>query len=612
MTSTDESPFTEENGYNRDSNLFYFIVLYVCLMATSSVNFVHISLFLICLSQCKDIRHSLDDDLLLPYTKSHGPSHSHRHVRDCQPIAHGNVTHETWAASKDSTSPVFKSNIFISDITDDSGVHRRVSGHITEVHDPLRTVSVLEPGGPGGCRRRHRELVEHTAKTRKCLIAQNGGYFDIDSGQCFGNVMSDGKLVGNSRGIQNAQFGIRKDGTLVFGYLSEDDVLDQVNPFVQLISGVVWLLRNGEIYINESMQAECDKTQMTGKFQEFVDVISARTAVGHDAEGKLVLFHVDGQTRVRGMNLWQVAKFLKEQNILNAINLDGGGSATYVLNGSLANYPSDHCDLPKWRCPRAVSTVLCVHERLCQPEDCSGHWRCVEGQCVCREGWSGPGCANLTCQAECGEHGICTENGCVCDSGWMGLNCSQVCAAGFYGDGCKQTCACTNGVSCDPVHGWCTCPAGLHGDFCEQECPLGFYGLNCKQSCQCHDMCQCNAVTGSCNTTYQEERNISLNRAGHCLAAQMLREWRQEEEAEYLSEQSWLVICAILATSLLASLAGNLIQTCRKCKARGQRADYSYLPLGEINGLVERSRGQGTNSGTALFQKEDSDSQDSS
>lgn len=48
-------------------------------------------------------------------------------------------------------------------------------------------------------------------------------------------------------------------------YLSEEDVVDQVNPFVQLISGVVWLLRAGEIYIDESIQAECDKTQETGK-----------------------------------------------------------------------------------------------------------------------------------------------------------------------------------------------------------------------------------------------------------------------------------------------------------------------------------------------------------
>lgn len=255
---------------------------------------------------------------------------------------------------------------------------------------------------------------------------------------------------------------------------------------------------------------------------------------------------------------------------MNAVNLDGGGSATYVLNGSLASYPSDHCNPPKWRCPRAISTVLCVHKRLCQPEDCSGHGRCVEGQCVCQDGWSGPGCANLTCQAECGKHRICTENGCVCDAGWMGLNCSQ-------------------------------------------ECPIGFYGLNCKQLCQCQDMCPCDAATGSCNTTYQGERNISLHRAGHCLATQMWREWRQEEEAQaprpYFSEQSWLVVCSILATSLLASLTGNLIQTCRKCKARGQRADYSYLPLGEINRATERGE---MKSGKVLFQQGDSDSQDSS
>ena len=33
---------------------------------------------------------------------------------------------------------------------------------------------------------------------------------------------------------------------------------------VQLVSGVVWLLRKGQVYINQSLQAECDKTQETG------------------------------------------------------------------------------------------------------------------------------------------------------------------------------------------------------------------------------------------------------------------------------------------------------------------------------------------------------------
>lgn len=38
-----------------------------------------------------------------------------------------------------------------------------------------------------------------------------------------------------------------------------------MNPFVQLLSGVVWLVRNGSIYINESQAIECDETQETGQ-----------------------------------------------------------------------------------------------------------------------------------------------------------------------------------------------------------------------------------------------------------------------------------------------------------------------------------------------------------
>lgn len=47
-------------------------------------------------------------------------------------------------------------------------------------------------------------------------------------------------------------------------YLSEEEVLDTENPFVQLVSGVVWLIRNGSVYVNESQATECDETQETG------------------------------------------------------------------------------------------------------------------------------------------------------------------------------------------------------------------------------------------------------------------------------------------------------------------------------------------------------------
>ncbi len=90
-------------------------------------------------------------------------------------------------------------------------------GHMTVVGDPLRTLSVLEPGGQGGCEKRHGVTVKETAVAAGCLYAHNAGFFNTTSYQCLGNVVSDGRMVRDSGGVQNAQFGIRKDGSLVFG-----------------------------------------------------------------------------------------------------------------------------------------------------------------------------------------------------------------------------------------------------------------------------------------------------------------------------------------------------------------------------------------------------------
>ncbi|XP_014325282.1 N-acetylglucosamine-1-phosphodiester alpha-N-acetylglucosaminidase [Xiphophorus maculatus] len=562
-------------------------------------------------SESRNTRRSLDDDLLQPYTQGHGPAHSHRHVRDCQALIYGNTTYESWPSRSRSRQPVVDANVFVTDV--EKGT-RWVLGHMTVVHDPLKTVSVLEPGGPGGCNMKHRVSVEDTAKAAGCLYAQNGGFFNTQSGGCLGNVVSSGRLVQDSGGLQNAQFGIRRDGTLVFGYLSQEDVLDESNPFVQLVSGVIWLLRNGTIYINESLQAECSETQETGSLKYFVDVVSARTAVGHDKEGRLILFQIDGQTNRRGMNLWQVAEFLKKNGVINAINLDGGGSSTYVVNGSLASYPSDHCTSDsRWRCSREVATVLCVHQRLCQPTNCSEHGECVDGRCQCEEGWQGAACDTLVCQPPtCGCHGFCTASGCICDAGWRGTNCSEACLPGFYGDGCTKTCSCFNNGSCDPVNGRCVCPPGFHGDTCEQACPLGFFGASCAQECQCDDLCPCDPQTGSCNTTLPVDTTNTLHRAGHCLAKQMLTSWRQEEESHreqpYLTERSWLITTLVLTCLLLASLIVSCHQVCRRSVTSRfpERQDYSYVPLRDINGAPSCS----VKTRKGSLGVEDSDSQD--
>ncbi|CAJ1063120.1 N-acetylglucosamine-1-phosphodiester alpha-N-acetylglucosaminidase-like [Xyrichtys novacula] len=570
-------------------------------------------LSLLWLSVSRESRVSMEDDLLLPYTNGHGPAHSHRYVRDCQPVAHGNTTHESWPASSFIGTPVAESNKFVSEVPRTS---RWVYGHMTVVYDPLRTVSVLEPGGPGGCGMNQRATVKETASAAGCLFAQNGGFFNTKTDACLGNVVSDGRMVQDSGGIQNAQFGIRKDGTLVFGYLSQEDVLDKLNPFIQLISGVVWLLRNGEVYIDQSLKSECDETQETGNFQTFVNVISARTAVGHDAEGRLILFQIDGQTGARGMNLWEFAEFLKQYGIINAINLDGGGSSTYVVDGTLASYPSDSCSSDRrWRCDRRISTILCVHPRRCQSPDCSGHGKCVDGRCQCDDGWHGDACDSLECQpSDCEPHGVCTPGGCVCDAGWRGKNCSRECLPGFYGDGCNNTCTCLNGGSCDPVRGSCTCLAGFHGNTCGQVCPLGFFGPSCAQECLCENQCPCDPQTGSCNTTLSGDVNNTLHRAGHCLAAQMFTSWRSDEEAHMerprLSERSWIIIAAALASLLSVSLLLHLARACRGSVAArlSERQDYAFVPLRDINGSAVGKGSDFVKSGG--YHYEDSDSQD--
>ena len=50
----------------------------------------------------------------------------------------------------------------------------------------------------------------------------------------------------------------------------------------------------------------------------------------------------DGRSNAsRGMSLAELQMYLDGLGLLNAINLDGGGSSTMVLRGSVMNTPSD-------------------------------------------------------------------------------------------------------------------------------------------------------------------------------------------------------------------------------------------------------------------------------
>ena len=153
-------------------------------------------------------------------------------------------------------------------------------------------------------------------------------------------------------------FGLLKNGTIVVGYLEESFVTSGV--FEHLVTGIVWLVRNGRNYVDQSKRIEDPSAQTTSSLRGFIEVVSARSAIGHDAEGRIIIVNVDGKTGTRrGVNLYQMADLLISLGVVNAINLDGGGSVNVVENGTLINYPSDPCpgDRERYSCEREVSTI---------------------------------------------------------------------------------------------------------------------------------------------------------------------------------------------------------------------------------------------------------------
>ncbi|KAH9499715.1 hypothetical protein Btru_077652 [Bulinus truncatus] len=369
-------------------------------------------------------------------------------------------------------------------------------------------------------------------------------------------------MVQDSGGIQNVHFGITKDGYIFTGYLSELDLI--IQDFSQLVGGVVWLVRDGVNYVDESMKLECSGTEETGTLERFVDVMSARTAVGHDKQGKIHMVQIDGKTHLYGINLRQFADLLIELGLHNAINLDGGGSATTVINGTVVNFPSDQCINSSYNCERKVSTVICAHQPRCSVKDCSGHGTCELGVCRCRGHWSGAGCETLSCPNACSAHGLCTEDGCLCDPGWTGVNCSSSCGDGWYGDNCSLPCLCENDALCNAVTGACHCLPGYKGTYCQEVCPLGFFGQDCGQACACEQSCFCHPSTGSCNATLSSAK---YSKAVHCLAVQEIKLFHLVPDREY---QYSLCMTTVICLSVIASASFllNVILTFFLVKAR--------------------------------------------
>ena len=75
----------------------------------------------------------------------------------------------------------------------------------------------------------------------------------------------------------------------------------------------------------------------------FSDNRHPRAAVGLDRRGRVWIVAVDGRKPEHsdGMSLQEFGEFLLAHGITDALNLDGGGSTTLLVQGRIANRPSD-------------------------------------------------------------------------------------------------------------------------------------------------------------------------------------------------------------------------------------------------------------------------------
>ena len=102
-------------------------------------------------------------------------------------------------------------------------------------------------------------------------------------------------------------------------------VLDAVaaGPAI-VVGGRVRVMSNQEVFFGTS-----------------IPEVHPRTAAGRTRDGALILMVVDGRQVVsRGVSLEELAAMMVDVGAVEALNLDGGGSSTLVVNGVLMNRPT--------------------------------------------------------------------------------------------------------------------------------------------------------------------------------------------------------------------------------------------------------------------------------
>ena len=164
------------------------------------------------------------------------------------------------------------------------------------------------------------------------IVATNGDGYNMSTGKPGGLLVMNGVEWHPVDG--DGFFAILKDGSAMIGTKAEYEThKDQIQEAIGAFGAT--LVKDGKMAVSKSANHQISR--------------ASRTAVGITAEGKVVMMVLDGRQEPfsAGGSLEEIAQIMLDAGCVQAVNLDGGGSTTYLSKpeGSdklqLVSRPSD-------------------------------------------------------------------------------------------------------------------------------------------------------------------------------------------------------------------------------------------------------------------------------
>lgn len=176
---------------------------------------------------------------------------------------------------------------------------------------------------------RDQAIATKTKTGANIVAAFNADIFNMSTGEPTGCLVMGGKVY--KAGLGRPYFGITKDGNIVIGNSLKQSVLDTLQ---EAVSGFYMIVQNGE---------------RVGPGTDHGSNIAPKTAVGIKEDGSLMVVAIDGRNYPISNSLddYDLATIMLDLGCKDVLNLDGGGSSTYLAKYEgkqyleLANNPSD-------------------------------------------------------------------------------------------------------------------------------------------------------------------------------------------------------------------------------------------------------------------------------